>query len=188
VNALRSVHRWAPRIAACIAGLGALSVLAATRVVADNCDLTINPLDCQNTAWVIGGAAGIGAAAAGAAASGWWNRPKFPPIDNAQVQRYIDDALKKAGGDVRKAFDDLTSRRESNCYDTSLAAAEHYMFARYMVHDIWVPPLVAAAAVVGYDLYKFGSLFVIHFGNCPVAPASPGMVGWGLDGVLDGVK
>jgi hypothetical protein len=177
------------RIVICLVGLAALSIVAATRAFADNCDLTINPADCQNTAWVIGGAAGLAAAAAGAAAArGSWKRPKFPPIDDARVQTDIDAALKKAGGDVKKAFEDLTSQRERDCYNTSLAAAEHYMFGRYMVDETWVPGPVAAAAVVGYDLYKLGSMFPIRFGNCPTAPSSPGMVSWGLAGVADGIS
>ncbi|MHB8510340.1 MAG: hypothetical protein ACYDGR_17115 [Candidatus Dormibacteria bacterium] len=57
------------RILATLGFLGALFALAAP-VHADNCDLTINPLDCQNTAWAVGSVATLAAAAAGIALAG----------------------------------------------------------------------------------------------------------------------
>lgn len=156
---------------------------------ADNCDLTLNPRDCQNTAWVIGGIASASAGAAGLAAafSGHFGGTPdlFTPVDNARVQHYIDDALKASKGNTKKAFDDLTSRRESHCYDMSLAAAEHYMWARYAVGETLMPASAVAAETVGYDLAKAVGI-TFKFGNCPPVPADPSVVGWGLEGVLDG--
>jgi len=58
------ILRWAGALAV----LGFV-VLLPGMAMADNCDLKINPLDCQNTAWVTGGAAALAGAAAAAAAS-----------------------------------------------------------------------------------------------------------------------
>jgi hypothetical protein len=155
---------------------------------ADNCDLTLNPRDCQNTAWVIGGIASVSAGAAGLAAAFTHlggTTDQFTPVDNALVRHYIDDALKASKGDPKKAFEDLSHRRESNCYDMSMAAADHYLFARYLVGGTLFPATVVAAFVVGYDLLKTSGIRG-KTGNCPPVPADMSVVGWGLDGVMDG--
>ena len=71
--------------------LGILFAVFAVPVFADNCDLTVNPLDCGNTAWAIGSIAALASALAGAAAAGGFlsdTRPpqqtKFEPVDPSQ--------------------------------------------------------------------------------------------------------
>ena len=64
---IEALRRWCLRVAGVLL-LGAGSVLLlAPGAAADNCDLRINPEDCQNTAWTIGTAGAIAATAAVAA-------------------------------------------------------------------------------------------------------------------------
>ncbi len=112
-----------------------------------------------------------------------------PPFSDALVQRYIDDAIRTAGGNLGAAFRDLQARRQqqANCNDLSLAAAEHYMFARSEVADpLGIPYPAMVVLILGYSLAK---LIGIRFraGDCPVTSPSGAQVRWALSGATDGL-
>ena len=145
----------------------------------------------------------------------------FGPIDDGLVRLYIKKFMDEGDGDVCKAFDraeternggDLDGvRRPSNCYDTNLAAAEHYLYARCQIAkgDSALYMLVQA---VGYDVAKrllyaqgfvsglpfallgdsdapsdLGNAFmnILRSLECPVTPPSTATVGWAAQGVFD---
>lgn len=62
------LRRWCLQLATVLVLSVGWLLLLATGAAADNCDLRINPEDCQNTAWTVGTAGAIAAAAAVAAA------------------------------------------------------------------------------------------------------------------------
>jgi hypothetical protein len=108
-------------------------------------------------------------------------------VDNAIVQRYIDEALRLEGGKPWEAWLRLTSMREQNCRDQSLAVAEHYMFARGAVAQRGIPVAAMVAWVLGYAYAKFvGPGLLLRTGSCEVTPASAAQVMWGLRGAADG--
>ena len=116
-------------------------------------------------------------------------------INNATVQRIINDELARYGsepgccGAVNRAFRELQRRRRlpGGSVDENLAAAEHYMFARWMVCEGTVSVTQMRAMVVGYDTLKilgFGRL--MQTTSNPTAPGSTAAMQWGLNGVNDG--
>jgi hypothetical protein len=62
------LRKWCLQLVGVLGLSGGILLLLATGANADNCDLRINPEDCQNTAWTVGTAGAIAAAAAVAAA------------------------------------------------------------------------------------------------------------------------
>ncbi|MGB8341278.1 MAG: DUF4157 domain-containing protein [Chthoniobacterales bacterium] len=127
---------------------------------------------------------------------------KAGPSD-AVVRKHIDDAL-AAKGNVLEAWLYLRDNRclPQNCGDANMAAAEHYMFARYLVEDGPIPltPLlpewrvpIVIAAVAGYSLWKLGFEVIGSHAPplfcpqaCLVTPTSAFQVRWGTNGALDG--
>ena len=89
--------------------------------------------------------------------------PTVTPADDKQVQKYIDDALQKKGGDTYEAWSYVQGQRntedpethKSRCGDVSLAYAEHYLLARMLVGN-GMPPGMAAVLVVAYSGGKGG--------------------------------
>ena len=85
-------------------------------------------------------------------------------------------------------------RNESaSCGDDNLAAAEHYMFARYLVSELHVPTAFVTYLVVEYSLLKIAFLEEYHFlnalmGECQASAPSLFQVKWGLEGVVAGKK
>jgi hypothetical protein len=121
------------------------------------------------------------------------------PVDDKVVQAIIKQALAKAGGgggccdQVRKAFRDLQAQRQlpGNSVDLNLTAAEHYMFARFMVCSGHVSPTQMRVLVVGYTAKKIldsatGDPNREAVTSNPVSAPDVGVVGWGLKGVSDG--
>jgi hypothetical protein len=112
-------------------------------------------------------------------------------VDDAKVQSYIDSAIAHAavsgGFDVEKAFEFLQAKRcvEDYCCDQDLAAAEHYMFSRYMVYVEGYALPVWAALVLGYAGAK-GMDLVPSLCQCPVTPATWAQISWALSGAADG--
>ena len=109
-------------------------------------------------------------------------------VDDATVQRHINAALAFAtsGGsiDLDLAFANLRSARENNCCDLTLAAAEHYMWARLQVASgTW--SFVEIAFVIGYSFFKFLHL-VPKTGDCPISRASAAEIRWARSGAWDG--
>jgi hypothetical protein len=62
-----ALRRWCLQLTGVLVLSGGLLIVLAPGAAADNCDLRINPEDCQNTAWTIGTAGAIAATAAVAA-------------------------------------------------------------------------------------------------------------------------
>lgn len=113
--------------------------------------------------------------------------------DDDAVQAYIDKALEQNSNDVDGASLSLMARRNKleDCGDENLAAAEHYMFARYLVGELYVPAGWVAELVAGYALFKIGNYWQYAFinwilGACQATPVSAFQVKWGLKGVLAG--
>lgn len=76
----RRALSWTWRVAAVLLLSGGLMIMDSPPARADNCDIRINPEDCQNTAWVVGSAAAVAACGAVVAACvyGAQSRPEEP--------------------------------------------------------------------------------------------------------------
>src|SRR5262245_30997883 len=75
----------------------------------------------------------------------------------------------------------------------NLAAAEHYMFARWLVGTGYVHQAQMRTLVVGYDAKKLlerlrGDSNASRTTANPVSPPDVDVVRWGLKGVEQGVK
>ena len=115
--------------------------------------------------------------------------------DDAAVQGYIDEAMRRNNGNVGNASLSLMAMRNesASCGDDNLAAAEHYMFARYLVSELHVPTAFVTYLVVEYSLLKIAFLEEYHFlnalmGECQASAPSLFQVKWGLEGVVAGKK
>lgn len=112
-------------------------------------------------------------------------------ITDSTVQGYINAALSKAKPDagdssnLKNAWLDLTGQREDHCCDANLAAAEHYLYARYRVADGWEPYAYMVAMILNYDTW--GKYVMPKTGDCPITRPSGGLISWGLSGATDGL-
>lgn len=118
-------------------------------------------------------------------------------VIDSRVQEFIDQAMKNPGlgccGKAGIAFRTLQKLRQQpgRSLDLELAAAEHYMFARWMVCEGRVGPTQMRVLVIGYDLKKLldsvtGDPNREAVTDNPVSPPDIGVVTWGLKGVSDG--
>jgi len=120
---------------------------------------------------------------------------------DTEARKMIDDAIRSTvvdGSDpccgrLGKAFRMLQAQRQvpGQSLNMPLAAAEHYMFARFMVCAGAVSPTQMRALVVGYDLKKAldkarGNPDKEQVTANPVSPPSLDVVKWGLKGVSEG--
>ena len=88
--------------------------------------------------------------------------------------------------DVKAAAADLKGKRDEDCCNMNLAAAEHYMVARYLAGiGIGVPPLMVLESGIYQLLKKVGGN---AFGDpkCPRTPASYKQFKWAMKGSWDG--
>lgn len=120
-------------------------------------------------------------------------------VNNARVIGIIGDALALHAaepgccGTVEQAFRDLQAQRRvpGASLDEDLAAAEHYMYARFTVCTGGISKIQMDAMVVGYETVK-GILQAVGLDSLmqttanPTAPASQDSVIWGLAGSLAG--
>lgn len=79
--------------------------------------------------------------------------------------------------------------------DESLAAAEHYLFARYMVSNAVTSAAQMRVLVLGYDGVKavaqtnsYTEMAMRHNKSRPTSRVSADSVAWGLQGVDDGAE
>lgn len=105
-------------------------------------------------------------------------------VNDATVQSHIDSALASAKNNLQIAFSILRNKRENNCCDVNLAAAEHYMYARWQVAQgdwsfFWI------TMIIMYDFAKFLHL-VPKTGDCPITRASWAQIKWASQGAVDG--
>ncbi len=110
------------------------------------------------------------------------------------VKKIVEDAL---GGsrsttypvrDLQTAWFNVRNQREkggANCCNPELAAAEHYLYARYAVANRDHSPVEMKALIWGYGYLKF---LVPKTGNCPKSPDTQGSRDWGYRGVDDGAN
>lgn len=121
-------------------------------------------------------------------------------VDDKEVQRIINDALANHGwatdkccGTIHDAFRSLQSHRQipGNSLDLNYAAAEHYLFDRYMVCAGHVSKTQMKVLVAGYDTKKWldsktGEPNKEAVTSNPVSPPSWEVMNWGLKGCDDG--
>jgi hypothetical protein len=76
--------------------------------LADNCDIFINPADCQNTGWTIGVIATAGGATAAAAAAAAKGKPKVTETKHQVANCTEAVAWIKSSGETGKAFSNVS--------------------------------------------------------------------------------
>ena|SRR5215213_583861 len=123
--------------------------------------------------------------------------PQMPKVNEAMVIRYIENALvKETSGTVNekigKAFRALQSKRRSTEWvDPDLAAAEHYLYARFLAGKTGDPMTTQAPRF--YNLKK-KIFFLLEIENemttseYPCLPPTDESVAWGERGALDGLN
>ena len=89
--------------------------------------------------------------------------------------------------ELQTAWFHVRNQREvsSNCCNPELAAAEHYLYARYAVANEDYSPFEMKALVWGYGYVKF---LVPKQGKCPKSPDTQGSRDWGYRGADDGAR
>lgn len=127
--------------------------------------------------------------------------PAAPVDDDTKIRSIISGARTARSGPVPSgplqalgdacwttftAWQDLKLKRDGGNKDLNLAAAEHYMFARFAVGAGWPPDLLMAMAT----LYTMGKVLGIRIplGEGKVSPASTAQLKWGQLGALDGIQ
>lgn len=127
--------------------------------------------------------------------------PFIIPVDVAKFHNHVNEALAKGQqgkgccGQSEVAFRYLQSQRRfpGKSLDISLAAAEHYMFSRWLVCSGKVSSFQMRIIVIGYDVKKLldfalGDPNKMKTTGNPVSPPNFWVVLWGLEGVKDGEK
>ncbi len=120
-------------------------------------------------------------------------------VNDDKVREIIARALGNGGdgdtccGQTRIGFRQLQKERRvpGASLDLDLAAAEHYLFARFMVCAGAVSAMQMRALVIGYDIKKWidragGDPNATATTSNPVSPPDLDVVRWGLSGVSDG--
>lgn len=124
---------------------------------------------------------------------------QMPKVNEAMVIRHIENAMLKemsSGGTINdkvgKAFRTLQAQRRSKEWvDPDLAAAEHYLYARFLA-GMTGDPLVTQAPKV-YSLKK-KLFFWLEIENWmttspyPCLPPTEESVAWGERGAMDGMR
>jgi hypothetical protein len=124
----------------------------------------------------------------------------FMPVSDPKVRLIVDQAMGRGlraantcCGQTEIAFRDLQAQRRlpGKSLDLDLAAAEHYLFARWMVCTGTVSPNQMRTLVIGYDAKKLIDKWrstpnKLQTTPNPVSPPDSDVVGWGLRGADDG--
>jgi len=123
--------------------------------------------------------------------------PTMPKVNDAVVRRIIEDALvKETGGTVNekvyKAFRTLQARRRTNKEwgNFELAAAEHYMYSRFLAGKTGDPAVIAAPSIYNFKKKIFFFLDIqdsMTTSPYPCLPPSGESVAWGEQGATDGL-
>jgi len=121
----------------------------------------------------------------------------MPKVNDAVVKHIIEDALvKETGGTINekvyKAFRTLQGRRRTNkeWVNVELAAAEHYMYSRFLAGSTGDPMVLAAPGL--YNLKKKLFFFLdiqdmMTTSKYPCLPPSDESKAWGEQGAQDGL-
>lgn len=125
----------------------------------------------------------------------------FTPESDSAIQGIIDDTeanhLLPYGKDgkrpypffsVHDAAADLKAQRGSDCCNTNLAAAEHYMFARYLANYGVGNPIFMAIQAGSYALFKWVVGKHLDDLKCPRTPPSYTQFKWAMQGSSDGTS
>ena len=121
-------------------------------------------------------------------------------VNPKRVQDIIDETLSRCGwiqspgvpvlDCARKKLKDYRQVK-GNSLDLDYAAAEHYMFARYLVASGGVNATQMRVLTTGYDAKKFwddlwGDKNKLAVTDNPVSPPNWEVMEWGLKGATDG--
>lgn len=122
-------------------------------------------------------------------------------VNDTRVRQLIDDYLGRNLGNpdpldrTEIAFRQIKAARQAAgaSADEDMAAAEHYLFARYMVSNGVVSVTQMRAMVMGYDGVKFlaqqnetTEKMMRHNPANPTSAVSAASVAWGMQGCSDG--
>jgi len=120
----------------------------------------------------------------------------MPKVNEVVVNRIITDALTKETGatineKVYKAFRTLQARRRSKEWiNVELAAAEHYMYARFLAGATGDPAVLAAPDLYNLKKKVFFALDIeslMATSKYPGLPPSDESVAWGQRGAAVGL-
>lgn len=123
-------------------------------------------------------------------------------VDDAVVQQLVDDALQLGAAQwpesppdaAQAAWYDVLTRRNRAPQDVNLAAAEHYLYARYAaLQDGAASGVGMAVLAAGYDAVKavaFGLGVEDWLSTDGTTPSRPtvGSTRWGMAGAVDGIS
>lgn len=118
-------------------------------------------------------------------------------VTHAKVSKFVRDALVRVNLDTRfrsvedaieSAWTSVNAMRLNGDCGEDLAAAEHYLYCRYLVatHGIWILPILESMSTF-YDLAKLLGLTYSE-GSCPPSPPSIADSNWKARGARDGVE
>lgn len=122
----------------------------------------------------------------------------MPYINDAQVNRIINEEIAKATGatttdKVYQAFRTLQRRRRTSreWNNLELAAAEHYMYARFLAGRTGDPLVLSSPDLYDKKKQVFFALDIqdaMTTSPYPCLPPSPDMVRWGKTGANVGLS
>lgn len=125
------------------------------------------------------------------------NQTQMPAVNEHLIKRIIEDAYLQSTGStiVEKsytAFRYLQKRRRTDMEwgNVELAAAEHYMYMRFLVGSTGDPVVVLAPRLYGLKKKLFFALDIdslMTTSKYPCLPPSEDSVKWGEQGVRDGL-
>ena len=121
-------------------------------------------------------------------------------VDDKKVQDIIDEYLSRCGWVQNPGLEALDKARTmlkeyrqqpGASLDLNYAAAEHYMFSRYLVAVGGVNTTQMRVLTTGYDAKKFwdslwGDSNQLAVTSNPVSPPDLKVMAWGLKGATDG--
>ena len=126
-------------------------------------------------------------------------KSKVGKVNDSIVKKIIDSELSAQNSKldvvnkVGKAFRALQARRriEANALDISLAAAEHYMYARFLAGATGDPIVNYAPTAYGIKKKVYIALGIVKKMQTtllPVLPPSDKVEWWGKQGAKDGLE
>lgn len=114
-------------------------------------------------------------------------------VDDIVVWHYINGALNAHQGSVFGAWIELSASRDESsarAADPNLAAAEHYMYARFLAEDTPLPSFFVADMAMGYGAVKDFMRDTVgvdpSFSNNPTTKSTDSQKKFGNTGAFDG--
>lgn len=122
---------------------------------------------------------------------------QIPKVNETVVTRILEDSLIKSTGNTinektYNAFRELQKRRRTNKEwgNVELAAAEHYMYARFLAGATGDPVVLASPSLYNLKKKIFFALDIqdlMNTSSYPCLPPSDDSVKWGEQGAKDGL-